>query len=152
MGGTFWVYRVIPIRFVPLTSENLLAEIKAHATSHPLEGRANFLAPHMKLLAEIARDPAYGSLTSEYRAIIRAANDEHIDGYAMASLIGLLDLHEGKGCTEDLLRWAKHHKNSQVRLASYRALISQGKHSEVEEILKSEENKAIKEAVGKELI
>jgi hypothetical protein len=37
-------------------------------------------------------------------------------------------------------------------LASYRALISQGKHSEVEEILKSEENKAIKEAVGKELI
>jgi hypothetical protein len=151
-GGTYWVYRLLPIKYVALTGENLLAEIRAHATSRPMDGSVNLSLPHIQALAEIAKDPAYGSLTTEYRAIIRGANDERIDGYAMPSLIGLIAFHEGKNCTDDLLRWAKYHKNSQARLASYRVLISQGKQSDVEEILKLEENKAVKEAVKKELI
>jgi len=148
MGGVYYVYRVLPVRFVELTADNLLNEIKAHATTRI----SDISRQHIKALVDIAKDPAFRTLTSEYRNIVRGANDERFDGFALPSLIGLIELHEGKNCVDDLLRWAKFHKNPQARLGSYTALIALGKISEVEEILKSEENRAVKEAVKKALI
>lgn len=148
MGGVYSVYRIVPIRYIDLTSESLATEIKAHATTRV----GDISRQHINALINSAKDPSFRSLTSEYRDIIRKNNDEHIDGFAFTSLIGLIEYHEGKACTDDLLRWAKFHKHPQARLGALMSLISLGRLSEVEEILKSEENSAVKDAVKKALI
>lgn len=148
MGGVYSVYRILPVQYIELSADNLLNEIRTHATT-----RIGDISPqHINVLVDIAKNLAFRTLTNEYRNIIRSANDENFDGFALPSLIGLIEHHEGKSCVDDLLRWAKFHKNPQARLGSYTALIALGKLSEVEEILRSEENRAVKEAVKKALI
>jgi hypothetical protein len=148
IGGDYYVYRILSFQYIELTTENLMNEIKIH-TIHPI---GDISREHIKALVDIAKDPAFSSLTSEYKTIIRNNNNENFDGFALPGLIELIQFHEGKSCVDDLLRWAKFHKNPQARLGAYNALIRLGKFSEVEEILKSEENNSIKDAVKRSLI
>ncbi|MFN4264424.1 MAG: hypothetical protein ACK4F8_01605 [Aquabacterium sp.] len=148
MGGVYSVYRLLPIKYIDLTTQTLLTEIKAHVGLRITQ----ISEQHIKYLTDVARSPDYKGLTPEYKALVRAGNNEYSDGFALSRLVQLIELHEGKSCAEELIRWAKFHKNSQVRHGAYTSLISLGKHAEVEEILKTEENKAVKQSVQDALI
>ncbi len=99
---------------------------------------------------ELAQQQEYKGLTKGYREIIRAKNDETTRGLAL--LVRLIALHDGKTSGDDLVKWAKYHRNAEVRMASDLALIEFGRGAEVEEILKTEPNHEVKEKVQKSLI
>jgi hypothetical protein len=135
--GTFNVISMEAIVPVDATPENLLAEIQ----KNPAVTTYYF---------DLAKKPEFKGLTKGYREIIRTKNDENASGLPL--LIQLIVLHDGKSCGDDLLRWAKYHKNANARLAAYLGLIEFGRTAEVEEALKSEPNNEVKVKVQKSLI
>jgi len=135
--GTYNVIGLAGITPVEATPANLLSEIQHNP------GVVGFYF-------ELAKKPEYKSLTKDYRDIIRTKNDENTQG--MSHLVRLIAFHDGKACGDDLLKWVKYHKNPEVRLASYLALIEFGRTAEVEETLKTEANNDVKAKVQKSLI
>lgn len=135
--GTYDIVALGAITPVAATPENLLVEIQ-----HNPENAGHFY--------DLAQQAEYKALTKDYRDIIRAKNDENTRGLAL--LVRLIAFHEGKTCGDDLVRWAKFHKNADVRLASDLALIQFGRAAEVEEILKTEPNNEVKSKAQKSLI
>ena len=135
--GTYDVVALGAIAPVAATPENLLAEIQRNP-----ENAGHFY--------DLAQQADYKALTKDYRDIVRAKNDENTRGLAI--LVRLIVFHDGKACGDDLAKWAKYHKNAEARLASDLALIQFGRASEVEEIMKTEPNREVKEKVQKSLI
>ncbi len=140
--GTHWpgTYNMVSLGAltpVAATPENLLAEIQRNP-----ENAGTFY--------DLAQTAEYKALTKNYRDIVREKNDERTRGLAV--LVRLIALHDGKACGDDLVKWAKYHKNADVRLASDLALIQFGRGKEVEEILKTEPNNEVKSNVQKSLI
>ena len=150
-GGVYHVYSIFEIRFIELTRDSLLAELK-NAVSYPVR---YFGSSHLRTLIEIAKKPEYRALTQEYRNIVRSINQARLDGdvgNALVSLVALIGANEGDHAAEDLTRWAKFHAYAPVRVAAYRALIDMKKTREVEEMLRSEENTRVKDEVKRLLI
>lgn len=135
--GTYDVVSLGAITPVEATPENLLAEIQRNP-----EGAY--------YLQELAKQPTYKGLTKAYRDIIRTRNEENARG--IDALVRLVAFHDGKVAGDDLIKWAKYHKNADVRMASDLALIEFGRAAEVEEILKTEQNREVKEKIQKSLI
>lgn len=134
--GNFSVIRLDAITPVDLSSDNLIAEIKINGIAY---------------YSEVAKNPEFKGLTKDYREIIRANNYERAQ-QSLSGLVQLIALHDGKGSGDDLLKWAKYHKNAGVRLAAYLGLIEFGRTAEVEEVLKSESDYEVKVKVQKSLI
>ena len=64
----------------------------------------------------------------------------------------MIALQDGASAGDDLVKWAKYHKNATVRLEACLGLIDMGRSNEVEEILKSEQNARVKTSVQQHLI
>ncbi len=135
--GTYNVVALGAITPVAATPENLLVEIQRNP-----ENAGHFF--------DLAQQAEFKTLTKDYRDIVRAKNDETTRGLGL--LVRLIAFHDSKACEDDLVRWAKFHKNADVRLASDLALIQFGRANEVEEILKTEPNNEVKSKVQKSLI
>ncbi len=135
--GTYNMVSLAALTPIPANPANLLAEIQRNP-----ENAGHFY--------DLAQQPEYKALTKDYREIVREKNDEHTRGLAL--LVRLIAFHDGKACGDDLVKWAKYHKNADVRLASDLALIQFGRGAEVEEILKTEPNNEVRSKVQKSLI
>ncbi len=135
--GTYDVVILGGINPVEATPENLLSEIQ-----HNPAATGFYL--------DLAKKAEFKGLTQGYREIIRGRNDENSQGISV--LVQLIAFHDGKACGDDLLKWAKYHRNPDVRVAAYLGLIQFGRTAEVEESLKSESNNDVKAKVQKNLI
>lgn len=148
MGGVYYVYRIIGISYVTPTSAALLEQIKSNLVMSA--GDLSYM--HAQYLADTASNPVYSGLTPMYEGLIRENNSEYIKSAMLPKLVKLIALHEGAASTEEIKRWAKYHKNSEVRLSAYLALLDLGKTADVEDLLKTEDNSAIKEKIQSKLI
>jgi len=147
MGGIYYVYQLLPIDYIELTPGNLLAEIKSH-----LQVSFELSREHVLNLFEVARNDKHKSLIKEYKKIVRDNNKETLANDALPQLVPLIASLEGKASANDIMKWAKYHKNPGVRVAAYTTLVELGKVQDVEKMLQNEKNQKVKEMVEQKLI
>ena len=168
--GTFAVITLSAVTPVDLTQASLLDAIKSNGVGYFMETAKK---PEFKGMTkdyrEIVRannnpEPEQGrrpimscSENTNYNLHLKHGNEinrdfnlEKVEG--LSCLTQLITLHDGKTSGDDLLKWAKYHKNANVRLQAMLGLIEFGRTAEVEEVLKTETNNEVKTKVQKNLI
>jgi hypothetical protein len=160
MPGLYSVATLLEITFLDINPENLIIELTNGLQNSLQNGNGGyesnkFGTDYVKSLFELAAKPEHKGLSGKYKEIIRANNSDHgrsTLSQQLGELTDIIVLQEGNDCANDLIRWAKFHKDNGVRLSAYLNLVKLGKVSEIEEMLKTEVNPEIKDTVQKNLI
>ncbi len=146
-GGVYAVVALTPIQVQTVTPDLLFSELKRHIFSSQ-----SVVTEHSQwLLQRIVADKPAGA-PDELKALIRSVRAEQMNALLAEQLVQSVFLLTDSSSGEDMLRWAKFHKNSGARQASLLALIKLGRIKEVEEALKTEVDRKVKATVERQLI
>lgn len=130
------IARIVKLRGVELvdkTPDNVMKLLEKNAPK-PIHG----------LLLTTLKQPEFAALTPRLKEFVREDRNETRGGFSMGLVVQALVAQEGKALIEDLKKWSKYHRSSNVRLDSSVGLIQLGEVAFVEEGLKSEQDKSMK--------
>lgn len=147
VGGVYAVVALTPIQVQTVTPDLLFSELKRHIFSSQ-----SVVTEHSQwLLQRIVADKPAGAPV-ELKALIRSVRAEQMNALLAEQLVQSVFLLTDISSGEDMLRWAKFHKNSGARQASLLVLLKLGRTKEVEEALKTEVDRKVKATVERQLI
>lgn len=135
--GIYHVIKLRPITLLPQTPENLLSILD----------RPWVIPDQLKdFYGKLLSQPESAFLLAKEREWIKA--DSTYAGplpihFAVRAVIAL----EGKAAVGDLKKWARYHSSERVRSAAYKGLLDFGENEFVEEAIKSESDRGLKNSV-----
>lgn len=145
-GGVYNVVGLAPVAYLEPTTENLLSELRLHVYS------AATPPEHVALLLKLASEPQHRAAVPELKALVRQERSERMPASASAGLVEAVVAQESAAAADDLIRWCKYHKNPDLRLASYQALLKMGRTKDVEDLLRNEPDKKVRAQVERKLL
>lgn len=146
LGGVYHVVRALPFGFVPMTKEAITEQLRrALLATRPAK-------EHFQYALTLARQDRHRDIGADLRLLLRGELAQGADSQMVSQICETIVHHEGDAAADDMLKWAKFHKNFGARLCAYKALMKAGRTRDVEEVLRSEPDKALKSRIERSLL
>ena len=153
LPGSYYVLTLQPISFADETPQNVVdslnRQISADSPQGTGGGRRREYNDYIAYLFKIAKTYDYKTLSGPCGTAIKgSATNIALIGLA-GQCMEIMAQNDAIASQDKFVRWAKYHPMSKVRLAAFKALIAINRQDLADDILKTEPNEEVRDAVSK---